>query len=146
MNVFDVLFVRGAVGRAALSSLFATACDYGVFSMLIGMQVHAGLATFVGCLVGGLLNFAINRWWAFGGGGALAVALLRYAAVSGSSAASNSILVAVFTSLVGFSATAAWLLARALVFSILTYPLFRNWVFGGQRTLELTSTARGMSG
>lgn len=145
MNAFQVLFVRGAVGRAALSSLLATACDYGMFSILVGLHVHAGIATFVGCVVGGLLNFSINRCWAFGATGGLAVALLRYAAVSGSSGASNSLLVAALTSLVGLSATAAWLLARSLVFLSLTYPLFRTWVFGAPRSLNLASTASSVS-
>jgi putative flippase GtrA len=145
MNALQVLFVRGAVGRAALSSLLATACDYAVFSMLVSLQVHAGVATLAGCLVGGLLNFTVNRCWVFGAGGPLTTALLRYAAVSGSSGVSNSILVAVLTSLVGLSATAAWLLARSLVFLSLTYPLFRTWVFGAPRTLDLASTARGVS-
>lgn len=140
-NALRILFLRGAVGRAALSSLVATLCDYGVFLLLVGLSVQAGVSTFAGCVVGGIVNFTVNRYWAFGAGGKLGRAVIRYAAVSGSSAVSNAVIVAIATALLGLSATPAWVVARALVFLSLTYPLFRTWVFGTPRPLDLAPPA-----
>ncbi|MGE5788052.1 MAG: GtrA family protein [Myxococcales bacterium] len=130
MSVLSSVFGRGAIGRALLSSFVATLSDYLFFSTLVEFGAAPGLATLMGCAVGAVINFSINRWWSFGSSDSLVPAILRYVAVSGSSAIANAMLVSLATAAAGLSAGAAWVFARALVFLTLTYPLFRSWVFG----------------
>lgn len=124
------IFGRGAIGRALLSSFLATLSDYLFFLTLVGLGTAPGLATLIGCALGAIINFSINRWWAFGSSDPLIPAIFRYLAVSGSSAVANAVLVSLATAAAHLSAASAWVFARALVFMSLTYPLFRNWVFG----------------
>jgi len=123
-------FRRGAIGRALLSSLVATLSDYLFFLTLVQFGTAPGIATLMGCAVGAIINFSINRRWAFGSTDRLTSAILRYVAVSGSSAIANASLVSLATAAAGLSAASACVFARALVFLSLTYPLFRSWVFG----------------
>jgi putative flippase GtrA len=127
---------RGGIGRATLSSVVATVCDFGAFSVLVSVGMVAPVATLCGCAVGALVNFIVNRYWAFERCGSWLKAALRYAAVSGTSALANALLVAVATTGLGMSARSAWALARCLVFLGLTYPLFRGWVFGSKDPLR----------
>jgi putative flippase GtrA len=125
---------RGGIGRATLSSAVATACDYFAFSVLVNMGTAAAIATLLGCMVGAVVNFTVNRYWAFDSRGPWLRSVVRYATVSGTSALGNALLVAIVTSGLGWSARPAWVVARCLVFLGLTYPLFRGWVFGSKST------------
>jgi putative flippase GtrA len=127
---------RGGIGRATLSSVVATACDYFAFSVLVNTGAAAAIATLLGCMVGAVVNFTVNRCWAFDSRGPWFRAAVRYATVSGTSAVGNALLVAIATSGLGWSARSAWVVARCLVFLGLTYPLFRGWVFGSKSTAE----------
>jgi putative flippase GtrA len=133
---------RGGVGRASLSSVGATLTDYAVFVALVHAGALAPLATLCGCIVGGGLNFTINRYWAFRDGGPALRAILRYATVSGSSALANAALVWVATESLGMSPRLAWMCARVSVFLGLTYPLFRRWVFVSQSGMDGRSKMR----
>ena len=136
-------FERGGIARAVLSSAIATVTDYLLFAALVGAGAVAAMATLLGCVVGGCVNFAANRYWAFAGRDSLLRSALRYATVSGTSALANSLLVGVATSGFGLSARPAWAAARGLVFVGLTYPLFRGWVFGvREQGLPTTATIR----
>jgi putative flippase GtrA len=136
VNFGRQITARGGVGRASLSSCVATASDYGLFVVLLRLGCMPALATVLGCLLGGIVNFTVNRHWAFEGHGPLRGALGRYALVSSTSAAANALMVAIQTSGFGFAPRPAWGLARVLVFLLLTYPLFRGWVFGTKRRPE----------
>ncbi len=136
MTFWGMGVTRGGIGRATLSSFGATVCDYGAFSVLVSAGVVAPVATLCGCVVGAVVNFTVNRFWAFDSRGSLLKAALRYATVSGTSAMANALLVAISTSGLGMSARPAWGLARCLVFLGLTYPLFRSWVFGSKDQLR----------
>lgn len=120
----------GSVGRAAVSSIVATACDYGMFRCALVVCAWPALATLWGCVVGGVVNFTINRYWAFQHRGHVGRAMARYVTTSGTSALANVGLVALATSALEVPENPAWLGARVLVFLGLTYPLFRRWVFG----------------
>lgn len=137
-------FGRESFGRAAISSGVATLCDYVTFEGLIRISASpAGVATFLGCVLGGIVNFSLNRYWAFGNRRPLLGAMLRYSAVSGTSAFANACLVLAQTTWLHLPARPAWLAARALVFAGLTYPLFRRWVFaaGSETNVSLLTTA-----
>lgn len=129
MTVSPIAFSRGGIGRAGSSSLVATATDYGVFSLLLRCGCTAALATLFGCLVGGIVNFTVNRKWAFRATSRLAPAALRYALVSGASAMVNALLVDVITVGFGMAARPTWGFVRFFVFMVFTFPLFRAWVF-----------------
>jgi len=127
---------RGGIGRATLSSALATTCDYLLFSLALALGSAAATATLLGCAVGAVVNFTLNRVWAFDGRSPWFRSVLRYAAVSSTSAFGNAAIVAMATRGVGWSASLAWAVARSVVFLGLTYPLFRGWVFVGQGTVK----------
>lgn len=124
------------VSRAALSSLIATAADAGtvlLLSLLVSVLPLAG-ATLLGCAVGALLNFNLNRSWAFQAqAGPWAGQALKYVLVSASSALLNAALVHGLVTQGALPDVAAWLFARGLSFLIWTYPLFRWYVFSSTR-------------
>jgi putative flippase GtrA len=120
---------RGGIGRAVLSSLIATAADYALFVALVTVGTWAALATLWGCVLGAIINFTLNRHWAFEHRGRVGGAMVRYVTTSGASALANAALVALATTGLGLPGRSSWLIARALVFLGLTYPLFRRWVF-----------------
>lgn len=124
---------RGSVGRNALAGAAATLVDFAVFRGLVGFGLFASYATFVGCVVGAIVNFTLNRSWAFTSGGPLPRMLRRYAVVSGLSAMVNALGVAALLFLPGVGASAAWLVARVSVFLGLNYPLHRDYVFSPSR-------------
>jgi putative flippase GtrA len=125
---------RGSLGRNALAGGAATLVDFVVFR---GLHDGAGLwpsyATFLGCLVGAIFNFTLNRSWAFESSGPVPRMARRYAVVSGFSAVFNALGVAALLLLPGLGASAAWFLARVAVFVGLNYPLHRDYVFSPSR-------------
>ncbi len=117
--------------RASASSVVATALDYALFSLLVILGTLPAVATLLGCVLGGVVNFTLNRLWAFDSRGPLFTASLRYVIVSAASAVANAALVFVCTEALAWSAQPSWWFSRVLTFTVLTYPLFRNWVFRG---------------
>jgi phosphatidylglycerophosphate synthase/putative flippase GtrA len=116
---------------AASSALAATAVDFAVVSALVAyLHVGAVEATAVGCLVGGLCNFTLNRWWAFSSSARPVPQALRYAIVSASSALLNSGGVALALALPLRDYRVAWVLVRAVVFLCWIFPLQRDYVYG----------------
>lgn len=119
---------RGGVGRTALSAALATGADFLVFHALIAVLLP-GVATLVGAGVGGGLNFAINRRWAFDGHGSLTRSAVRYVWVSATSALLSSATVSLALLEPAVSPVSAWLVARALSFLGWNYPMQRDHVF-----------------
>jgi phosphatidylglycerophosphate synthase/putative flippase GtrA len=121
---------RGSVWRFGLSSAVATACDFVVMALLVQYyDVSAMTATAIGCIVGGIINFVINRSWAFGHPQPIMAQGSRYALISGTSALLNAGGVAVLLLLPSLDYRAAWLIARAAVALFWNYPLNRDYAF-----------------
>jgi putative flippase GtrA len=121
---------RGGIGRAGLSSAFATLSDFALVFMLVsGLGISAPIATLVGCAFGAVVNFTVNRRWAFGSDAPTGSQALRYAFVSATSALWNAALVALLLLIPLAPYTVVWWIARAAVFAGWNYPLYRAWVF-----------------
>ena len=56
-------FFDRAFGRYTLTSALATASDFALASSLHALGVSAGVATFLGCALGGSVAFAVGRGW-----------------------------------------------------------------------------------
>lgn len=117
-------FVRGA-----LTSSLATASDFAAASVLHALRVPAALATVLGCMVGGVVAFSLNRNWAFHArDGRKRTQLWRFGFVWATSALLNAAGVTAFL-LPGGQFTRAWLVTRGVVYLAWNYPLLRYFVF-----------------
>jgi putative flippase GtrA len=123
---------RGSVGRNVLAAAIATGADFLVFHSLL-RWLSPAYATLLGCLVGGLLNFAVNQRWAFDSQRPVPAAAMRYLWVSAASAAFNSVAVALALLEPNVSPVAAWVVARGLGFLGWNYPMQRDHVFAHGR-------------
>lgn len=127
---------RGSVARNVLAAALATGADFLVFHSLL-RWLSPAYATLVGCLVGGMLNFAVNQRWAFDSQRPVPAAAMRYLWVSAASAAFNSVAVALALLEPNVSPVAAWIVARGLGFLGWNYPMQRDHVFAhGRSDLE----------
>jgi putative flippase GtrA len=125
-----VLLGKGSALRNAMAAILATAVDFSIFSLLVGLQtLSPPLATLVGAASGGVLNFTVNRSWTFSASGSKKTMVRRYVTVSAASAAWNASLVAALLWIPSQQVTVAWLIARGLVFLGWNYPLQRDYVF-----------------
>lgn len=121
---------KGSILRNLISAMSATGVDFLVVVLLV--QLASGdprIATAAGCLVGGIVNFTMNRVWTFGSTAPAMSQAWRYTFVSTSSALLNSGGVAVLLFLPGLDYRIAWLIVRAAVFLTWNYPLHRDFVF-----------------
>jgi putative flippase GtrA len=118
----------GSFQRSALSSLSATGSDFVVAAALAGVGAEAGAATFVGCVVGGLVAFTLNRAWAFRSHGKAKNELLRFFLVWGGSALLNAGGVSAIAK-AGVPFGGSWLGVRVAVYLLWNYPLLRWFVF-----------------
>jgi putative flippase GtrA len=120
---------RGGVGRNALAAGVATMADFMLALSLLHFAVASpAVATFGGCALGAVVNFAMNRAWTFRSDGSPTREAWRYLLVSASSAAFNAALVHVLL-LPNVPFVASWVLARGAVFLAWNYPLHRDYVF-----------------
>jgi phosphatidylglycerophosphate synthase/putative flippase GtrA len=136
--VGETMKSRGQMIRSVISAGVATATDFGAVLMFVSvMNLDPWVATALGCLIGGAVNFAMNRAWTFGSTGAPLGQASRYLFVSMSSALLNSGGVAVLLFVPALDYRIAWLIARAAVFVAWNYPLQRDYVFAeGQDEVE----------
>lgn len=119
---------EGAFIRSVVVSVLATASDFVVAALLASASVPASAATFLGCGVGGLVAFLVNRGWAFRSRGHRGAELLRFIGVWATSALLNSGGVGWLTQ-AGVGFMYAWPIVRGLVYSGWNYPLLRWFVF-----------------
>lgn len=118
---------------ATVSAFVATAADFGLVMLLVSHAgVSAARATAVGCLLGGVINFSMNRWWTFGSTARPSLQAARYTIVSVSSALLNSGGVALALTLPLVDYRVGWVVVRALVFLCWNFPLQRDYVYGPQ--------------
>lgn len=117
-------------GFNAAAGAIATAVD---FAAVLGMVEWAGLspvlATVVGCVLGGVVNYSINRVITFRSHGAVAPQLARYTLVSASSALLNAGGVALLTLHPQLAYTLGWWLVRGVIYFAWNLPLQRDYVF-----------------
>jgi membrane-associated phospholipid phosphatase len=116
-------------GRSVVASAGATAFD---FSISIGLYelgpFAAWSATATGSAAGGVANYLANRWWSFASRQPVASEASRYVIASGASALANAIGVEIMVQ-DDLDYAWAWIATRALVYVLVTLPLFRFWVF-----------------
>ena len=113
-----------------IASAIATGGDFAIVLALVEyLAVTPALATGLGCLAGGLVNFAVNRTWTFRSTGARLSEASRYTITSLSSAALNAGGVAILLSLPGLGYRLAWILVRTAVFLTWNFPMMRSYVF-----------------
>jgi putative flippase GtrA len=134
---------RGSFARNAGAGLIATLADFALVTMLVSrFGVAPPLATLWGCGLGGLVNFAINRHWAFDSAASLHGSAVRYALVSATSALLNSAGVALLLALGALTYALpyqlVWWLVRGLVSVLYNFPLQRRFVFA-HRDLPVNS-------
>lgn len=121
---------RGSLFRNATAGAIATAADFALVALLVERGLLSpALATAVGCGLGAVVNFTINRVWTFGSSAPKLGQAARYVFVSASSAALNSGLVAVMLLLPSLPYQLAWILVRGAVYLSWNFPLHRDWVF-----------------
>ncbi len=121
---------RGTLGRAVISAFIATGMDFALVLLLVSSGVLPPVvATGLGCILGAVINFAINRLWTFDSHGPAMLQGRRYILVSLSSALLNSGGVAVLLLVPDIDYRLAWVLARGLVFVTWNFPLQRDYVF-----------------
>jgi putative flippase GtrA len=119
------------VARSAISGVVASGVDVVTLLALVHVtQMAAGLAAGVGCLAGGVANFALARQWVFGARGNAARQLVLYGLlVVGGGALASGAVVQVATVTLGLSVLAAKLAAAILVFFGWNYPISSRLVF-----------------
>ena len=121
---------RGSLARNAVAGAVATGADFAVVAVLVERTgLSPALATALGCGVGAVVNFAINRVWTFGSDSPKLAQAGRYLFVTTSSAGLNSGLVAVLLLLPAMPYQLAWVLVRAAVYLTWNFPLHRDYVF-----------------
>jgi putative flippase GtrA len=126
-------FFDRAFGRYTLTSALATATDFALASSLHVAGASAAVATFLGCVAGGVVAFRLSRGWTFEAGAGNALAQLwRFLFVWATSALLNSGGVPLLLTWLG-SFPVAWTLVRAAVYLGWNYPLSRWFVFAGDR-------------
>jgi putative flippase GtrA len=135
-------FVRGSWGRRlrrllyrnTVAALIATAVDFLMYSGLVATgHVSPPLATALGCVLGAIVNFSINRAWTFESRESTGPQLVRYAAVSASGAGLNSGGVALLLRLTAWDYRVSWLVTRLAVSWGWNLPLQRFFVFAARK-------------
>ena len=117
--------------KASLSSGAATLADGVVYQLLLFVLLgHYGIAAAAGAVAGAVVNFMINRHYTFARTAeGLFPQAVRYAAVSLATFIALRVLLAVTVEGLGWSPRVAWLPAKLLAFSLVSYPAQRLWVF-----------------
>ncbi|WP_404373726.1 GtrA family protein [Corallococcus coralloides] len=117
-------------GFNAAAGAIATAVD---FVAVLGMVEWGGIspvwATVAGCVLGGVVNYSINRVITFRSQGAVAPQLARYTLVSATSALLNAGGVALLTLHPQLAYTLGWWVVRGVVYFAWNLPLQRDYVF-----------------
>jgi phosphatidylglycerophosphate synthase/putative flippase GtrA len=120
----------GQAWRNVVSGVVATAVDFGVVLAVVSVFLWSPvLGTALGCLVGGVVNFTMNRIWTFKSKGPKKQQMWRYTFVSLSSALLNSGGVAVMLLLPDIDYRIGWLVVRVAVYAAWNFPLHRDYVF-----------------
>ncbi|XXF78799.1 GtrA family protein [Myxococcaceae bacterium GXIMD 01537] len=125
-------------GFNAAAGAIATALDFAVVLGLVEwVKLSPALATALGCVVGGVANYTINRVLTFRSSGAMVPQMARYTLVSGTSALLNSGGVWLFTLHPQLAYVLGWWMVRGVVYFAWNLPLQRDYVFNDAADDEL---------
>lgn len=117
-------------GFNALAGAIATGIDFAVVWVLVELlSLSPALATALGCVVGGVVNYSLNRVVTFRSTGAKVPQMARYTLVSATSALLNSGGVWLLTLHPELSYVVGWWLVRGVVYFAWNLPLQRDYVF-----------------
>jgi putative flippase GtrA len=117
-------------GLNAMAGAVATSVDFvAVLGMVEWVGFSPAMATAIGCALGGVVNYSVNRLITFRSQGAVAPQLARYTLVSATSALLNAGGVALLMLHPQLAYTLGWWLARAAVYFAWNLPLQRDYVF-----------------
>ena len=121
--------------RATATSLAATVVDFGTLYLLVEyLHVYYVIATACGACAGAILNFTLNRYWAFNAkAGSTGKQGLRYILVSGGSLVLNTSLVFFFTDFGKLRYLVSKAIAALAVGWGWNYPLQRYFVFSVEK-------------
>jgi putative flippase GtrA len=100
-----------------------------VLGMVEKLSFSPVVATALGCVLGGVVNYSMNRLITFRSQGAVAPQMARYTLVSATSALLNAGGVALLTLHPQLAYTLGWWLARGAVYFAWNLPLQRDYVF-----------------
>ena len=121
---------RGSLFRNQMAAFVATGADFFlVVALVTHTRTSPWFATIVGCVLGAVVNFSINRIWAFKTGDPLLPQVSRYSFVSLTSALLNGGGVGILLLFPSLDYRIAWVLVRLLVALVWNYPLQRDYVF-----------------
>ena len=117
--------------EAEMSSMVATAVDYGVTILLTEwLGIYYALSNFVGCVSGGVTNCSINLKYVFGDSGRKKKFIaLRYLCVWALSILLNTFGTWLFTELSGLNYILVKMIVGVTVGVIVNYPGQKLWVF-----------------
>ena len=122
--------IPGLLSRSLVAAVVATAADYALFATMVAyLSLNPSASTALGCVLGAIINFSINRVWTFRSKGPRLLQASRYSFVSLSSALLNAGGVGVLLMLPTMDHRIAWALVRAAVFLAWNFPLHRDYVF-----------------
>ncbi|HYH98729.1 GtrA family protein [Hyalangium sp.] len=118
------------LGFNAVAGAVATGVDFvSVLGMVEKLSFSPVAATALGCVLGGVVNYSMNRLITFRSQGAVAPQMARYTLVSATSALLNAGGVALLTLHPQLAYTLGWWLARGAVYFAWNLPLQRDYVF-----------------
>ena len=117
--------------RVGVSGIVATTVDVTALVLLVELlRSHVTIAAFLAASLGGVTNFFINKYWAFGDDAPLQIRQITiYALVSLVTAAFTAAAIHILAVLIGVPYLIAKAIAAALVFLIWTYPAQARLVF-----------------
>ncbi len=131
--------------RASVSSGAATVVDGLVYQVVLTLLAgHYGAAAFLGAVLGGVTNFAINRLWAFRNNDKpLGAQASEYAFASLTTYVALQTCLFVLVEFLHADQRVAWIPAKIVAWLFVSYPLQRFLVFGSVRPRAHHSLAVG---
>lgn len=117
--------------KVGASGALATAIDVSTLIILVELaHVHVTLAAFLAALAGGITNFLVNKFWAFGDFSRVDVRqVASYAVVSLVTAGFVAAAVHLFAVMIGWPYLVAKAVAAVTVFIGWSYPAQAKFVF-----------------
>lgn len=117
--------------RVGVSGMVATGVDVTALVLLVELlRSHVTIAAFLAAALGGVTNFLINKYWAFGDDAPLEIRQVTiYALVALVTAAFTAAAIHILAVLIGVPYLIAKAIAAGLVFLIWTYPAQARLVF-----------------
>lgn len=131
--------VRQILWRNSVAALVATGCDAACYQW--GLRValwDPGLATALGAVVGGVVNYGLNRVWTFGSRQKKMPQMLRYAGVCALGGVISSVAVHLWAwAAPDASAVVIWLVVKCAASWGYSLPMQRFYVFKSASADEL---------